>query len=479
MVEKWHEWHGEGQLGYFIRFANIGDQPVNEVWITDTLPMGTSSNGEFDLDFEDQRLIDFIQNVDELVWVFDELRPGENGWLYLNLDLNQAGTPLQWYTNTVDITFHPEDPDPGNNHHEDVAFSGGEVTRVHIWLSDYGPSRVWGEAVAGSVVTVTTASDEFYTFASPDCGGCWSVDDAGTILPGEQVEVVAGEGLQPVLIDVPTPFTVEASSASNEVWGQIDHLDGEWIAIDLFGGPSIPTQTDNDGLFNVPFPDIPRDGEGQVRYDTDVDFAEVTFHRYWKTLDLFMEVNYGHDWVQGSYEAGHTVWITVTESNSSTIKGTIELTTGPIPWWGGESGFHTTLGSWSGDQPDIVPGDWVFGQVDNGFSSEVHVGTIHGDIDVDTDGITGWLDVPWYIDVEDNLDVECEPWGGGPGTPIKYSTAPPDGSLPYYCEWNPATEWDILFGQDLAVAYREPDGDRVMNVFIDEGYLVYLPLVIR
>jgi len=104
------------------------------------------------------------------------------------------------------------------------------------------------------------------------------VEDAGTILPGEQVEVVAGEGLQPVLID----------SRSAEVWGQIDHLDGEWIEVQLFDGPTLPALLGNGGLFNVTFPEIPSDGAGQVRYQTEVDYAEVTFHRYWKTEEYLI-----------------------------------------------------------------------------------------------------------------------------------------------------------------------------------------------
>jgi hypothetical protein len=486
MVEKWHDWQGEGQLRYSLRFANIGDVPVGDVWITDTLPMGTTSNGEFDLEFDEQRLLDFIHNVDELVWVFDELVPGETGWVNFNLDLNQAGVPLQWYTNTVEISLPPGDPDPGDNFFEDFAFSGGEVSRVEFWLSDFDPSSVWGEALEGLVVTVTTNSDVFTTTADPECGGCWSVDNAGTILPGEVVIVEAGEGLLPVEITIPTPFTATASWRSDDAWGQIDHLDNEWIEVDLFGGPTMLTQTGNDGTFNVTFPDIPLDSHGQVIYFTWVDYAEVVFHRHWKTMDLMIDVNYGHDWVQGGYDPGHTVWITVTESDGSTVKGTAQLATGLIPWWDGENGFHTDLSGWQGDQPDILPGDWVFGRVDNGFTGEVQVGAIHGVVDLNTDSVTGWLDVPWDVGVADPLDVECEPWGSwdqGMDAPVKYSTASPDGlsgAVPnYYCEWNPATEWDIEVDQLLAVAYIEPDGDRVMNVFIAEEYLVYLPLVVR
>jgi hypothetical protein len=294
------------------------------------------------------------------------------------------------------------------------------------------------------------------------------------------VVITAGEGLQPVEFEVPDPFDVGASSITDRVWGQVDHLDGVWIDVDAYYGPSIPTQTDNDGNFDISFLDIPRGGDGEVRYRTLVDYTDVIFHRYWRSPDLFLNVNYAHDWVNGAYEAGHTVWITVTESNSVTVKGTAELLTGMIPGWG-TSGFHTGLSGWIGDSPDILPGDWVFGVVDNGFTSEVQVGTINGEVAVDTDSISGWLDIPWFIKQVSLLEVECYPWGAwglGIEVDMKYSTGSPDGSVPFFCEWDPATEWDILLGQTVGVAYLEPDGDRVYNAFM-EGINLYLPLVIR
>ena len=65
------------------------------------------------------------------------------------------------------------------------------------------------------------------------------------------------------------------------------------------------------------------------------------------------------------------------------------------------------------------------------------------------------------------LPVECHPWGawesGLHDTPIKVSSAAPDGSSPYSCDW--AGEWDILPGQDIGVMYIEPDDDRVIDVY--------------
>ena len=479
-VEKWHEWHGDGQLSYTVQFANLGDQPVEGVWITDTLPLGTTSNGEFDLQYEQERLETFTHTLGNLVWGFTEINSGEKGWLFFNADLDDPGLPLSWFTNTVQITTLPEDTHPGDNWYEDVAFSGGEVRVVHIWLTLSGDSSVWGEAVPGSVVTVTTSHAIYNAWADPECSGCWNVDDTGQIIPGELITVEAGNGQMPVEIEVPDPFDVEASSITDEVWGQVDHLDGVWIDIERYGGPTIPTQADGNGFFSANFPDIPRGGEGEVRFYTQVDYTDVIFHRHWRSPDLFLDINYGHDWVQGAYEAGHTVWITVTESDGDAVKGVAVLTTGMIPGWE-TSGFSTDWDGWLGDRPDIIPGDWVFGRVDNGFTGEVRVGTIFGDLDVETDRITGWLEPPWFVGEIDFLDVECYPWGAwelGIEAEVKYSIASPDGGIPYFCHWDPASEWDILLGQNLGVAYLEPDGDRVINAFL-EFFKIYLPLVIR
>ncbi|RPJ22526.1 MAG: hypothetical protein EHM35_18150, partial [Planctomycetaceae bacterium] len=58
---------------------------------------------------------------------------------------------------------------------------------------------------------------------------------------------------------------------------------------------------------------------------------------------LVLQVNYGHDWVEGNYEAAHTLWLTVTDA-AGTVKATAELQTQQIPWWSpGQTGFSTNL----------------------------------------------------------------------------------------------------------------------------------------
>jgi uncharacterized repeat protein (TIGR01451 family) len=174
----------------------------------------------------------------------------------------------------------------------------------------------------------------------------------------------------------------------------------------------------------------------------------------------WMRVNYGHDWVGADYPAGHTFWITVTDS-VGTVKATAEITSTPGGGWDGD-GFQTEWDDWTPEQPDIEPGDWVYFQADDDYSNAILVGTIEGAVDVEDDSVTGPVYATWFTET---LDVECHAWGAPGGAPGKSSTAAPDGSVPYFCQWDPVTEWDVLPGQDVAVMYLEPDGDRVINVF--------------
>jgi len=189
-----------------------------------------------------------------------------------------------------------------------------------------------------------------------------------------------------------------------------------------------------------------------IYYEPDGDRVIGVFGAPW------MRVNYGHDWAGGNYPAGHTVWITVT-NDTGDIKATAEVLS--YPGWGwGTDGFDTQWQDWAPSQPDIQPGDWVYFTTDDGYSNAIHVGEITGDVDVDTDSVSGLVFADWF---STTLAVECHPWGGPPGTPGKNSSAAADGTAPYFCQWDPVGEWDILAGQDIGVMYIEPDGDRVLN----------------
>lgn len=175
---------------------------------------------------------------------------------------------------------------------------------------------------------------------------------------------------------------------------------------------------------------------------------------------LDLRVNYGHEWVESFYEAGHMVWITVTESDGATVKATAALVTEPKDFWDGETGFQTQPEDWVPAAPDIQPHDWVFGWVDNGANAQVQIGDISGEIDLEADSIEGTIYAPWF---SSEVNVECHPWGALEPTEMRFDMIMPDGSDTYACSW--AGEWDIQAGQDVGIGYFGPDGHWVANAF--------------
>lgn len=176
---------------------------------------------------------------------------------------------------------------------------------------------------------------------------------------------------------------------------------------------------------------------------------------------LDLRVNYGHDWVESFYEAGHVVWLTVTKSDGMTVKASGEVRTEPKELWGDETGFQTQPEDWVAALPDIQPYDWVYGWVDNGASAQVQIGEISGVIDLEADSIEGTILAPWF---SSEVNVECHPWGAPEPQPeMRFDAILPDGVDPYACSW--AGEWDIQAGRDVGVGYFGPDGHWVANAF--------------
>jgi hypothetical protein len=175
---------------------------------------------------------------------------------------------------------------------------------------------------------------------------------------------------------------------------------------------------------------------------------------------LYLRVNYGHEWVESFYEAGHIVMVTVTESDGQTVKATAQTVTEPKDYWGGEPGFQTMDTTWSPATPDIQPNDWVFAYLDNGAKAQVQIGDISGSIDLTADSIAGAVNTPWF---SEELNVECHPWGSPEPAEMKFGAVYPDGSDTYACSW--AGEWDIQPYQDVGVGYFGQDGHWVANAF--------------
>jgi uncharacterized repeat protein (TIGR01451 family) len=337
----------------------------------------------------------------------------------------------------------------------------GELFRVEFWLEQNGPTWLWGEAQPGEMVTITTPYTQVYAFADPACSGCWDAY-VGDLFPGDAVNVIAGAGLDPVDVTIADPFTAEADSNTDEVWGQIGgwysqtvEVHGEW------GDGYREVTTDLSGNYLATYPDVPRGAQGYVRYVDAVGYTEVIYHRPFHTPDLLLNVNYGHDWIEGNYEPGHTLWLTVTDGFGDP-KATAELQTQQIPWWPpDQTGFSTNLdNAWVPGQPDMVPGDWVFAQMDNGQMAEVRIGEITGALDIGADTIGGNVYADWFTDT---LHAYCAVWEDG--GPWQDFWVDPDGGA-YFCDFQTMDPpWDVLPGHDVGVEYQEPDGDWVINMF--------------
>jgi hypothetical protein len=295
----------------------------------------------------------------------------------------------------------------------------------------------------------------------------------GLLAPGDLVTISADPGDFPVEITIPDPFTAEVDCTTDEVSGQV----GGWYErpVEIHGDWSYGFQevlSDPSGYFSATFLDIPCNGSGYVRVVDMVSYAEVSYYLPFEVPDLFLEVNYAHDGVEGIYETGHTVLLTVTDQLKN-VKATAQLETQAIPWWEpGETGFSTYLGSpWEPAVPNIVPGDWVYVEMDNGQTAEVQVGEIDGTLDISNDTVEGYVYLSW---LSDTLQGRCSVLEEG-GPTIEFEVESDHGL--YSCDVA-AQGWDLQRGHHVAVQYQDPEGHWVINVFVDE-WQIYLPLVLH
>ncbi|MBN1177775.1 MAG: DUF11 domain-containing protein [Anaerolineae bacterium] len=444
-VTKEHQWWGwdNSQLYYQINVTNVGTETAYGVRITDTYPADTTFNGWQWNDY--WMWSNFFTTTTELVWEFEQLDPGNSTWAYFVVDVDHPGEPLWTYTNVVEVTTLPGEIDVTDNTDTDVAFSGGEVQWVDLNVYEHD---LWGCAYDTPVVVTTPHEERTYW---DTCWGDW-FDDA--FMPGDVITVAAGSGVMPVVFAVPE-MSASASSITNTVWGQVAGVYGEPLHIDVYDYMTLERLTDGSGNFSALFPDIARGAQGEVRYWTSVNYADVTFHRRFQTPDLAITVDYSHDWVNGNYEPGHTVWITLTDSTAAP-KATAMQTTGPIPDWGGQSGFQIDWDDWSPQGPDIEPGDWVFGLLRSQvYTTAVRVGEIDATANVTDDTVSGVVNAPWLA--PDKVAVSCEIHEQN-GDSIQVYNVDPDGGS-FFCDFG--GRYDIVPGTNVAVNYVEPDNDRV------------------
>jgi uncharacterized repeat protein (TIGR01451 family) len=349
------------------------------------------------------------------------------------------------------------------SHHDANHF----VTRVDRQLRQFGvnlPYGLWVQPVLpGQVLTATLYAGDGKTVKRQAVedevqpwGGIW-LDLRGDIVAGDWVTVTDGVGWTRGL-QIPS-MAIWANPETEMAWGQGPEAR---LLAEHDNGSSWEGQFIPGGDFTVDWSRFGRDIQKG-------DWVAVDYQTPWGNLVqtgvewLSMRVNYTDDWVEGNLEAGHTLWLTVTESDGATVKATAELQSQEIPWWDGGTGFATQLGDpWVPGQPDIQPGDWILLSMDDGRSTSARVGTISGELDLDADTVSGTIHASWFTGT---LDGWCGVWEEG-GPRMSFQVDPDGGG--YFCDLG-AMGWDVKPEQDVAVSYVEHDGDEVVRVFRELG----------
>jgi hypothetical protein len=216
--------------------------------------------------------------------------------------------------------------------------------------------------------------------------------------------------------------------------------------------------------------------EQYKRLDTTYDLYEVHLCQL-SEFGLFgrggenvrMGVNYGLDEAMGMYAVGHTFWVTVTDNLGShkahAAATTMVEGTGPDFAW--SEGFLVEQKDWSDPKLDILPGDQVHFQSDEGFTETIQVGTITAQLYPTNNTVAGTITATGFIEP---LEGHAGSWG----LIWKSFTTNPDGS--FFVDLSP---YDLLPNDRITVGYGEPDSDSVNNVFITPWHKIQLPLVLN
>ncbi len=277
------------------------------------------------------------------------------------------------------------------------------------------------------------------------------------LAPGDTVVGSSSDGSEASVAILTMTGAVDATA--NTISGQI--IGGVFPALargEVWAedGPTVYGTVDATGHYLVDFNpyDLQADSDIFLTYhEPDGDSVGIVRHGF------TLVVNSTQDWVETTYEAGYTIWITVTDGNGA-VKATTRGTTGQIPWWSpGQFGYSTILGDWQPTQPDLAPGDWVYGTLSTGETRAARMGTITGNLDIVQDRVSGTITAAWFAQP---LQGSCTVWEPGAPPSIDFSVAPNGGA--YHCDLG-AAGWDLRPGQQIAVAYFEPDRDQVLQVF--------------
>jgi uncharacterized repeat protein (TIGR01451 family) len=487
-IRKWADGDpGPGDDFVFtIQYRNDGGDAAEGCLITDTMMGGMEYISDTSV-FPSSG-----SGLGPIVWDVGTLDAYSNGEFEVYVQVTAPNS--ETITNLVEITT--DDPyDLGNDSEKESEWSGhveGPWTMVN-----YGMDQVQVPYPAGHTIWISATDGTSSYFASGttvEGDGWWS--DAGY--------VTRWEDWTPEQPDIEPLYTVACSSDDGylstikvgTITGTVNLADrsisgriyAPWFAdtLDVLCHPHtqwpflyVQATAEPDGSVGYYCQWDPDQWSHMSQDDIHVTYLEPD-DGDWVTNrfpnpKLSLNVNYGHDWVEGTYETGHTVWITVTESDGTTIKGSAVLTTGQVPWWDDRTGFSTNWHGWSGERPDIQALDWVHGRVDNGNTATLQLGIISGLFSSRSDSVQGTIEANW---ISEEVVVECHTWDAPGDAPRKEDVVSPNGVDRYLCSWDPHTEWDVQPDEYVAVSYRVPGGGNVFNTF-DADQRVYLPLILK
>lgn len=396
------------------------------------------------------------------------------------LDLWAYGYDLR-QGDTVALTYQAPD---GNRARLEARI--GDLYNVGHWFNYGVMDWMWGEAVPGSSVTITVnGGDPIPTyFEDPNCDSCWGIHEPIEFNPGDDISVTSSLG-STINYTIPNPLTATADSDTDIVSGQIGGRSEDWVNIyTWWDGGEYPVKTSLDGSFilqstpEMTF-EVPRGGEGHILFEEiPSGDVQVTFMQHVRTPDLMLDIFPDYDFIEGQYEPGYEITIEVWD-NSGTLESTATMTTWEVEW-SNRTGFATQADDtfWDNGRPDIQPGYRIHAEVDYSgtiYEADAKVGAITGAVDVDNDSISGEIDAAWLLtDPPEEIGVECYGWGAPEGAPDRFDWIIPNGSDTYTCSWDPDTEWDVDYNQDIAVVYREPEGHRVFGVYNEPSFDLYL-----
>jgi hypothetical protein len=169
-----------------------------------------------------------------------------------------------------------------------------------------------------------------------------------------------------------------------------------------------------------------------------------------------MRVLYDDNTVRSDYPAGHTFWITATDSLGA-LKATAMITSEIGEGMFTLDGFHVYGSLWSPQNPDLQPGDWVAFQSDDGYDTTIHIGSVRAHLNTENDTVSGVVYAPWFTQTLQGMVGNFQWWGMGG---LDFAAEPNGGAFSV-----DVAPHDIVAGTRLTLQYEEPDHDWVIREY--------------